>query len=98
MLYEYTTDMGELTKLYESSCSMSTTFTWYPVQVVKHNILPIILPLVLEYVSEFELHLGSRINGHFAQSRESANEQRIQNLKYEKIRNSQNIIVLSKES
>ena len=56
---------------------MSIAFKWYPVQVVKYSILPIILPLVLESVSEFELHLGSRVNDQFAQARESANEQRI---------------------
>ena len=76
-MYEHTTDTGEKTKLHGSSCSMNNAFAWYPVQVVEHSILPIILPLVQESLSEFELHLGSRVNDQFAQSRESANEQRV---------------------
>ena len=65
--------MVELTKLHGTSCSMSNAVLQYPVHVVKHIILPLILPLVLESSSEFELHLGSRVNGPFAQFRESTN-------------------------
>jgi len=40
----------------------------------KTHYLTMILPLLeLESSSEFELHLGSRINDRFAQFRESAN-------------------------
>ena len=45
----------------------------YPVKVVKHIILPLILPLELEILSEYKLHLGSRVYGLFTQFRESAN-------------------------
>jgi hypothetical protein len=52
---------------------MSIAALQYTVQVVKHIILPLFLPLVLESSWEFEFYLASRVNGPFAQFCESAN-------------------------